>query len=239
MAVGEGLFPSRKAEVYVALMGPVWGLVYALAALCAFGVFHAPVFAAVASWTSLVTLFNLLPVNPLDGGRVIKSIAYSISKRVGFITLMASMALAVVIMVVLNVWLFAIVITVNVIEMLIESAERRDGDKVARYARRREKCEQKIRVINDELYDPAIGYSRERKLEKRGDVLRRRIKALRKKEVREAEQKSLPELAPMTRTEIFKSAAGLLAVAAASFIIMFSVSHIPGADLALDVLVDK
>jgi Zn-dependent protease len=238
MAVGDDLFPTRKAEVYVALMGPIWGLAYALAALCIFGAFHAPLFAAAASWAALVTLFNLLPINPLDGGRVIKSITYSISGRMGLITLIAGMALAVVVMIVLNVWIFALVITLNLIEMAIESAERRDGGKIARYARRREKYEQKIRIINEELYDSVVSFPRELRLEKRVAGLRRRINGLQKRELIEKDQKKRPELTPMTRPEILKSAAGILAVAAAAFIIMFSVSHIPGADLALDVLVD-
>jgi Zn-dependent protease len=238
MAVGDDLFPSRKAEVYVALMGPIWGLAYALAALCIFGAFHAPLFGAVASWTALVTLFNLLPINPLDGGRVIKSITYSIHKKAGFITLVAGMVLAVVIMIVLNVWIFALIITLNIIEMAIEAAERRGGGKIVKYARRREKYEEKIRVINEELCAPVIDFRRELKLEKRVATLKRSINWLQKREILEEEQKKLPELTPMTKPEILKSAAGILVVAAVAFIIMFSASHIPGADLALDVLVD-
>jgi Zn-dependent protease len=234
LAVGADLFPSRKAEVYVALMGPVWGLAYACAALAVFGIFKAPMFAAVASWTALVTLFNLLPINPLDGGRVIKSITYSINGRVGLITLVAGMALAVALMMVLNIWLFALIITLNLIEMFLERPPR------GGYGKFREKDEQKIgelrEQLNEELHSLRPDFTRERKLEKQIVRIERRVK---RSFEREAEEAKLRGMTPLTRPEIIKSAAGLLAVAAVSFIIMFAVAHIPGADLAFSVLVDE
>jgi Zn-dependent protease len=233
MAVGADQFPSRKAEVYVALMGPVWGLGYACAALVVFGIFQAPLFAAAASWTALVTLFNLLPINPLDGGRVIKSIAYSISGTTGLVALIAGMVLAIVIMIVLHIGLFAVIIAMNIIEMLLESPPR------GGYAGSREKSEQKITALRgrlkEELCSPLPNFSREQKLEKQIARLEKQIKRSLEKE---AEESKLREMTPLTKSGILKSAAGLVAVAAVSFVIMFAVSHLPGSDLAFSVLVD-
>ncbi|HTM68865.1 MAG TPA: site-2 protease family protein [Candidatus Binatia bacterium] len=82
-AVSEEAFPSRKAETVIALMGPLWGFGLALGVFGLYGLTHEPLFAALAGWMAMLNLFNLLPVNPLDGGRVMKSIAYSISSRLG------------------------------------------------------------------------------------------------------------------------------------------------------------
>lgn len=91
-AVSEDRFPSRKAETVIALMGPLWGFGLALATFGGYVVTDAPVFAALAGWMAMINLFNLLPINPLDGGRVMKSIAYSVSSRLGVLFLAAGLA---------------------------------------------------------------------------------------------------------------------------------------------------
>ena len=82
-AVAEDRFPSRKAETVIALMGPLWGFAMATATFGAYFATEEPLFAALAGWMAMLNLFNLLPINPLDGGRVMKSIAYSVSSRLG------------------------------------------------------------------------------------------------------------------------------------------------------------
>lgn len=82
-AVSEDAFPSRKAETVIALMGPLWGFGLALAVFGLYAATGMPLFAALAGWMAMINLFNLLPVNPLDGGRVMKSVAYSVSSTLG------------------------------------------------------------------------------------------------------------------------------------------------------------
>ncbi|HTK04871.1 MAG TPA: site-2 protease family protein [Candidatus Eisenbacteria bacterium] len=91
-AVSEEAFPSRKAETVIALMGPIWGFGLALAMFGLYGATDMPLFAALAGWMAMLNLFNLLPINPLDGGRVMKSIAYSISSRLGVLFMAAGLA---------------------------------------------------------------------------------------------------------------------------------------------------
>ena len=82
-AVADEDFPSRGAEVFTAIMGPIWGFALALLIGLVYVATENPLFAAAASWMAMVNLFNLLPINPLDGGRIMKSIAYSVHSRIG------------------------------------------------------------------------------------------------------------------------------------------------------------
>lgn len=60
---------SAREDARIGLAGPLWGLGAALAALGAFGVTGAPIWAAIARTGAWLNLFNLLPVWQLDGGR--------------------------------------------------------------------------------------------------------------------------------------------------------------------------
>gem|GEM_PF-2566424 len=84
-AVAESQFPSRKDETRIALMGPLWGLSLAALTYGAYALTHEPIIAAVAGWMAMVNLFNLLPVMPLDGGRVLRCVATSFSSWLGLI----------------------------------------------------------------------------------------------------------------------------------------------------------
>jgi Zn-dependent protease len=83
MAVTEDLFKSRRQQAYVALNGPLWGSALILLPAGLFLWTDEPVFAAVASLWALINLFNLLPIAPLDGGRVMQAFALSFSSGLG------------------------------------------------------------------------------------------------------------------------------------------------------------
>lgn len=86
-------WPTRQAEAVIALMGPIWGFGMALAT---YGVYLATghaVFAGLTAWFALLNGFNLLPTNPLDGGRVAKSLAFSLSPKLGLVALLAGLGL--------------------------------------------------------------------------------------------------------------------------------------------------
>jgi Zn-dependent protease len=66
---------TPREDARVGLAGPIWGLGAALAAWGLYGVFHAPVLAAIAQVGAWINLFNLLPVWQLDGGRGFRALA--------------------------------------------------------------------------------------------------------------------------------------------------------------------
>lgn len=89
-AIPDDAFPSRGGEVFVAIMGPIWGALLSLVAAIVAIAANSPVIAGVASFWAFINFFNLLPINPMDGGRIIKSIAFSIHSVLGIVFLIAA-----------------------------------------------------------------------------------------------------------------------------------------------------
>ncbi|ARU55124.1 Zn-dependent protease [Oleiphilus messinensis] len=85
VAVGDSP-KTHWQEVYIAMMGPFFGL--AMTLLFGIGYYFTEnhFMGLVASISALVNLFNLLPVLPLDGGRVFKALALSGQKKAGLVT---------------------------------------------------------------------------------------------------------------------------------------------------------
>jgi Zn-dependent protease len=120
MAVAGEPFKSRKEEVYIAIMGPIWGLALAVAMLVLYFITKNAFFGAVAGFVAFINLFNLLPINPLDGGRIIKSVAFSISSRLGFIIMVIGIIASVIMTFYFGVILFSILLVMGLLEVLYE-----------------------------------------------------------------------------------------------------------------------
>lgn len=74
---------QQRQQVIIVLMGPAWGFALALAVFALYSLTGVPFFAASAWFMAMVNLFNLLPVNPLDGGRLLVAVAGSIGPHAG------------------------------------------------------------------------------------------------------------------------------------------------------------
>lgn len=76
LAVGD-LPKTQWQDVYISMMGPVYGLVMTLVFYIVYLVTGSHFAGLVASTSALLNLFNLIPVYPLDGGRVVKALVFS------------------------------------------------------------------------------------------------------------------------------------------------------------------
>ncbi len=122
-AVAEGSAPSRSAEVVIAIMGPVWGLGLTLVAGAAYYATSLPIFAAAASWMALINLFNLFPVLPLDGGRILKAVAYSVHSTFGKVFMLLSLAVAGFVAFRFGIPIFAFLAMIATFELISEFGE--------------------------------------------------------------------------------------------------------------------
>lgn len=128
-AVTEDEFPSRGKEAYIALMGPLWGFGLAVVTFGVYLMTQSPMAAAIAGWMALVNLFNLLPIDPLDGGRVMKSIGYSIHSGIGYWIMVAGLVLALLLVWKMGLGLLVFIIFIGGLELLQEGdAMRRQKD---------------------------------------------------------------------------------------------------------------
>jgi putative peptide zinc metalloprotease protein len=111
---------SRWQDVYISLMGPIYGLAMTLAFYIGYLITDSHFMGLVASLSGLINLFNLLPIYPLDGGRVVKSLVFSGRKTLALIFLLGLSALFFA----LSIWLgFALIgffIVLGVADILTE-----------------------------------------------------------------------------------------------------------------------
>lgn len=119
-AIAEEQYKTYGENAYIAIMGPIWGAL--LAGLCAgaYWITGIPMLAASAAWMATLNLFNLLPITPLDGGQLVRSIAFSIHKGLGVVFLVLSMIATVLIMWKLHIGLFALILLVGGVELFLE-----------------------------------------------------------------------------------------------------------------------
>lgn len=125
IAVPERAFKSRLEEHFVAIAGPAFGLAQAAALYAGFVLSGAPLLGAIAAWVAALNLFNMIPITPLDGGRIVKSATMSVGSGFGMFVLLAGILLAVVGMFALRSWILAIVVLFSVFEFLMERRSHR------------------------------------------------------------------------------------------------------------------
>jgi Zn-dependent protease len=127
VAVTEDAFSSRRQQAYVALNGPLWGSAFALLPTALFLFTRDPAYAGIAAWWALINLFNLLPILPLDGGRMLQALAYSFSSSLGVALTILGLAGAIGIATYLNYGLIWLVAILGMMEFLAESQSRAGG----------------------------------------------------------------------------------------------------------------
>ncbi len=85
LALSDDKINTRWQDVFISIMGPFFGLILSIACLVGYWLTDLEILAGLAVFNALLNLFNLLPILPLDGGHILKSIAFSINSKVGIL----------------------------------------------------------------------------------------------------------------------------------------------------------
>ncbi|MCL1076933.1 site-2 protease family protein [Parashewanella spongiae] len=120
MALTDEKINTRWQDVMISIMGPTFGLFMSLACLMGYWLTDNVFFAALASLSALLNLFNMLPILPLDGGHIIKSISFSMNSSVGLSICIAGAVLGVVICYMFGFTLFGFLLAIGSIEIVLE-----------------------------------------------------------------------------------------------------------------------
>ncbi len=111
---------SRWQDVYISLMGPIYGLAMTTVFYIGYLITDNHFVGLVASLSALINLFNLLPIYPLDGGRVVKSLVFSGRRRLALVFLLGLSAVFFALSISLGFALIAFFIVLGVIDILSE-----------------------------------------------------------------------------------------------------------------------
>jgi len=124
-AVPERAFASRLEEHFVAIAGPVFGLAQATLIYGLYLIYQNPLLGAIAAWIAVLNLFNMIPITPLDGGRIIKSATMSVGPGIGMAVLISSIFVGIGLMFWLKSWILALIVVISLVEFLFERRTHR------------------------------------------------------------------------------------------------------------------
>lgn len=124
LAVADDKINTRWQDVVISIMGPVFGLFMSILCLILYGITDLELFAGAAVLSALLNLFNLLPILPLDGGHVLKSISFSMRSWVGLSVCMAGIALGTWVAYTFGLALLVFFLAVGSIEVIMEWRQR-------------------------------------------------------------------------------------------------------------------
>lgn len=117
-AIAAESWKSSRNEAFIALMGPAVSVLFIALMIALYLVTNNPIFVAIASMMSVINLINLFPINPLDGGRVVKSLLYSFRGSFGFFFSFFSLAIAAVVSHYTGLYLLAFVAVLGIGEAI-------------------------------------------------------------------------------------------------------------------------
>lgn len=122
IAVGDKA-KTHWQQVFIAMMGPTFGLAMSVVFYLIFLATESHWIGLLASVSALVNIFNLLPVMPLDGGQVVKSIVFSGRSKWQYIGLLVMSAAIFALTATMGLSLISFFIVLGVIDLLFSYKE--------------------------------------------------------------------------------------------------------------------
>ena len=127
LALSDSKINTRWQDVVISIMGPTFGMLLSLVAMIVYWITDLPFFAALASLNALLNLFNLLPILPLDGGHILKSISFSFNSITGIVLCAIAAAGGIYLCFIFNLSLLAIMLLIGSVEILFEWRARHNS----------------------------------------------------------------------------------------------------------------
>ncbi len=128
LALSDDKINTRWQDIVISIMGPFFGLILSVTCLIGYWITDLELLAGLAVFNALLNLFNMLPVLPLDGGHVLKSIAFSINSKVGLIVCILGATLGVYISYHFGLALLGFLLAIGSIEIFFEYKRRHLSD---------------------------------------------------------------------------------------------------------------
>lgn len=124
LALSDDKINTRWQDIVISIMGPFFGLILSIACLVGYWLTDIEILAGLAVFNALLNLFNLLPILPLDGGHVLKSIAFSINSKVGLVACVLGAVVGIYISYYFGLALLGFLLAIGSIEILFEYKRR-------------------------------------------------------------------------------------------------------------------
>ena len=120
LAVSDEKINTRWQDVVISIMGPTFGLIMSLICVVAYWLTDSQFFAGLAAFNALLNLFNMLPILPLDGGHILKSISFSMNSKLGLIACVLGAAIGVLLSYYLGLALLGFLLIIGSLEIVFE-----------------------------------------------------------------------------------------------------------------------
>ncbi|MEG3753648.1 site-2 protease family protein [Psychromonas arctica] len=120
LAVTDQKINTRWQDVVISIMGPTFGLIMSIGCLIVYWLTDSTFFAGLATFNALLNLFNLLPILPLDGGHILKSITFSMNSLVGLLACVVTALVGVLVSYQLGLALLGFLLLIGSVEIVLE-----------------------------------------------------------------------------------------------------------------------
>lgn len=120
LALSDEKINTRWQDVVISIMGPMFGFVLSLILVGVYWLTGEIFFAGLAAFNAFLNLFNLLPILPLDGGHVLKSISFSMNSITGLVLCTAAAIGGIALSYTLGLSLLGFLLIMGTLEILME-----------------------------------------------------------------------------------------------------------------------